>query len=171
MTNHDERYDELLRAYLTEPDSAKSDAILADVLEAGRRVDATPDSVTTPLTELEDFRRLVSRYLTHPDPAKAHAMLPEIATALTAVVAVGEAVSVTVATNPADRLPVTMRRAELEDIRKMLLENGRSGPLRDEIAQLLHEVGHEGRIVVKDCGGRDGRWCAAMNQENAEATQ
>jgi hypothetical protein len=37
---------------------------------------------------------------------------------------------------------------ELDDLRRMLAEAGREGPLRDEIAQLLHEVGRPGRIVV-----------------------
>ena len=52
------------------------------------------------MTPLEDYRQLVRRYFTDPDPAKAHAMLPEIAAALTAVVDVGEAVSVTVTNQP-----------------------------------------------------------------------
>jgi hypothetical protein len=52
------------------------------------------------MTPLEDYHQLVRRYFTDPDPAKAHAMLPEIAAALTAVIDVGEAVSVTVTTQP-----------------------------------------------------------------------
>ena len=32
-------------------------------------------------------------------------------------------------------------RDELDDLRRMLAEAGRTGPLRDEIAQLLVEVG------------------------------
>jgi hypothetical protein len=39
-------------------------------------------------------------------------------------------------------------RDELDDIRRMLAEDGRSGPLRDEVATLLHEVGRADRIVV-----------------------
>lgn len=31
-------------------------------------------------------------------------------------------------------------RDELEDIKKMMREAGRTGPLRDEITQLLHEA-------------------------------
>jgi hypothetical protein len=38
-------------------------------------------------------------------------------------------------TDPADW------RDELDDLRRMLAEAGRTGPLRDEIAQLLVEVG------------------------------
>jgi len=39
-------------------------------------------------------------------------------------------------------------RDELDDIRRMLAEAGRSGPLRDEVAQLLVEVGRGDRIVL-----------------------
>ena len=39
-------------------------------------------------------------------------------------------------------------RDELDDLRRMLAEAGRTGPRRDEVAQLLHEVGRAGRIVV-----------------------
>ena len=39
-------------------------------------------------------------------------------------------------------------RDELDDIRAMLAEAGRSGPLRDEIAQLLVEAGRGDRIVL-----------------------
>ena len=39
-------------------------------------------------------------------------------------------------------------RDELDDIRRMLAEAGRTGPLRDEMAQLLHEVGRGDRIVL-----------------------
>jgi hypothetical protein len=42
MSTAAERYDQLLRAYLIEPDPAKSDAILAEVLAAGRMVDERP---------------------------------------------------------------------------------------------------------------------------------
>ena len=40
-------------------------------------------------------------------------------------------------------------RDELDDLRRMLAEAGRTGPLRDEIAQLLVEVGRGDRIVVE----------------------
>ena len=39
-------------------------------------------------------------------------------------------------------------RDELDDLRRMLAEAGRSGPLRDEVATLLVEVGRADRIVV-----------------------
>ena len=39
-------------------------------------------------------------------------------------------------------------RDELDDIRRMLAEAGRSGPLRDEVATLLVEVGRGDRIVL-----------------------
>lgn len=42
MSTPHERYDQLLRAYLVEPDPDKSDAILKEVLAAGRRVDEGP---------------------------------------------------------------------------------------------------------------------------------
>jgi len=56
-------------------------------------------------------------------------------------------------------------RDELDDIRRMLAEAGRTGPLRDEVAQLLVEVG-----VARDAVYAQG-WRDAMNQENTEATQ
>jgi hypothetical protein len=39
-------------------------------------------------------------------------------------------------------------RDELDDLRRMLAEAGRTGPLRDEIAALLHEAGRGDRITV-----------------------
>ena len=42
----------------------------------------------------------------------------------------------------------TVWRDELEDLRTMLAEAGRTGPLRDELAQLLHEAGRGDRIAV-----------------------
>jgi hypothetical protein len=39
-------------------------------------------------------------------------------------------------------------RDELDDLRRILAEDGRSGPLRDEVATLLVEVGRGDRIVL-----------------------
>jgi len=39
-------------------------------------------------------------------------------------------------------------RDELDDLRRMLAEAGRTRPLRDELAQLLVEVGRGDRIVL-----------------------
>ena len=47
-------------------------------------------------------------------------------------------------------------RDELDDLRTMLAEAGRTGPLRDEIATLLHEVG-----VARDAGYAQG-WRDAL---------
>jgi len=68
-------------------------------------------------------------------------------------------------------------RDELDDLRRMLAEAGRSGPLRDEVAQLLVEAVRGDRIVLalRRASTRAGMQAMAMTlsvaADIAEATQ
>ena len=52
-------------------------------------------------------------------------------------------------------------RDELDDIRRMLADAGRTRPLRDEVAQLLVEAGRGDRIVLALRERR--RWCSVQS--------
>jgi hypothetical protein len=63
-------------------------------------------------------------------------------------------------------------RDELDDLRRTLAEAGRTGPLRDEVAALLHEARRPRRVVVAGyANGYTDGWRDAMNQENTEVTE
>jgi len=70
MSTAAERYDQLLRAYLIEPDPAKSDAILKEVLAAGRMVDEGPAPQPT-IADLIAAEQARARRL-HPDDHAGH---------------------------------------------------------------------------------------------------